>query len=341
MKKIFALMAVAMIGFVACDKPQKDPTPTPQPEPDPDPVTATITAADVTVNEGETKAIGATTNSTATITYASADAAVATVDASGNVTGVKAGNTTITLKVAAVDKKFTAAEKTINVTVNAVEVPPTPAANIEIDGQFEDWAALVAGDPDATTYSRTYGDEDALHPALTHAKVYANADYVYVYFEWDPDMVAPEFGVDHVPFHCYINTDGDASTGGFGEFADLCTDVLLEGSLYDGDDADSFGLTSYNPGAFTYAGEPNTNEWLWSGLEIEEEICQGAGVEGKYEFLIKRAPFAEVGFPIADVFSIGFDIQKNWDSVGVLPNAAPSEDNASGVVNSLQVVTQK
>ena len=340
MKKIFALMAVvAMVGFVSCNKnPKPEPTPTPTPEPEPDPVTATITAADVTVDEGATVSIGATTNSSATITYASADASIATVNEKGEVTGVKAGNTTITLKVDAVEKAYTAAEKKINVTVNAVEVPPTPLASIDIDGKFEDWAALEKG-----TFSQFYGDEESLHPALTHVKVYALADFIYVYFEWDPDMVAPELGVDHVPFHCYINTDGDASTGGFGEFSDLCTDVLLEGSLYDGDEEDpsSFGLTSYNPGAFAYAGEPNTDEWSWSDLGIEDEICQGAGIEGKYEFLIKRAPFAEVGFPIADVFSIGFDIQKNWDSVGVLPSAAPSEDNTSGVMPSLQVVTQK
>ena len=338
MKKIFALMAVvAMVGFVSCNKnPKPEPTPTPTPEPDPDPVTATITAADVTVDEGATVSIGATTNSSATITYSSADASIATVNDKGEVTGVKAGSTQITLKVAAVEKAYTAAEKKINVTVNAVEVPPAELKSITIDGQFEDWAALEDG-----TYSKTYGDEESLHPALTHVKVYALADFIYVYFEWDPDMVAPEFDVDHVPFHCYINTDGDASTGGFGEFSDLCTDVLLEGSLYGGDDASSFGLTSYNPSAFAYAGEPNTDEWNWSELGIEDEICEGAGIEGKYEFLIKRAPFAEVGFPIADVFSIGFDIQKNWDSVGVLPSAAPSEDNTSGVMPSLQVITNK
>ena len=110
MKRIFALMAVvAMVGFVSCNKNPK-PEPTPKPEPDPDPVTATITAADVTVDEGATVSIGATTNSSATITYASADASIATVNEKGEVTGVKAGNTTITLKVDAVEKAYTAAD---------------------------------------------------------------------------------------------------------------------------------------------------------------------------------------------------------------------------------------
>ena len=333
MKKIFALMAVvAMVGVVSCKKtPTPTPTPQPEPEPDPDPVTATITAADVTVDEGKTVSINATTNSSATITYASADAAVATVNDKGEVTGVKAGNTTITLKVAAVDKKFTAAEKTINVTVNAVEVPPAELKSITIDGQFEDWAALEDG-----TYSKTFGDPDADHPALTVAKVYALADFVYVYIEWDTDMITYEKDVEHVPFHCYINTDNDASTGGFADqFSDACTDVLLEGFLYDGGE-----MGSYDPGAFAWAGEPNAEGWDWAELG-GENLCQGAGVDGKYEFLIDRAAFEAMGTPIADEFSIGFDIQQGWNSVGILPRVAADESNPSGIMPSLKVVTQK
>ena len=317
MKKVLALLSIcAMVGFVSCKK--EDPT-----------ATATITANDVTVEEGATAAIGATTNSSATITYACDNTAVATVDASGTVTGVKAGNANITLKVAAVEGKFTAAEKTIKVTVT--EKPAAPAVELTMDGKFDDWAALEKG-----TYSQTYGDEDATHPALTHCKVYATSKYVYVYIEWDTDAITYEKDVEHVPFHCYINTDGDASTGGFSDqFADACTDVLFEGYLYD-----DGVMGSYNPGAFAWAGDANGGGWTWDDLG-GEGLCQGAGVDGKYEFLIDRAAVAALGFPIADVFSIGFDIQQSWDSVGILPNAAPSEDNPSGVVNSLQVTTQK
>ena len=106
-------------------------------------VTATITASDVAVEEGKTVSINATTNSTATITYTSANAAVATVSSTGVVTGVKAGSTTITLKVAAVEGKFTAAEKTINVTVTAAATPP-PAGGIAVDGNISDWSGITA-----------------------------------------------------------------------------------------------------------------------------------------------------------------------------------------------------
>lgn len=86
-------------------------------EPVPTPTQATISAADVTVEEGQTAQISAVTNSTATITYTSADNAVATVSSTGQVTGIKAGSTTITLSVDAVEGLFTSAQTTVKVTV--------------------------------------------------------------------------------------------------------------------------------------------------------------------------------------------------------------------------------
>ena len=77
-----------------------------------------VTTTNVSLYEGDTKSLGASTNSTAAISYVSADTSIATVDSEGNVTGVSAGETTITLSVPAVGDQFTAAEKTVNVTVN-------------------------------------------------------------------------------------------------------------------------------------------------------------------------------------------------------------------------------
>ena len=123
MKKYLLLSAAAAVLFLSCDKPEPQPEPQPEPKPDKT-VTATITANDVTVEEGKTVSIGATTNSSEAITYASADETIATVTSAGAVTGVKAGNTTITMKVDAVEGKFTAAEKTITVTVTEIPAPP-------------------------------------------------------------------------------------------------------------------------------------------------------------------------------------------------------------------------
>ncbi len=207
------------------------------------------------------------------------------------------------------------------------------AAAITIDGDFADWAALKAG-----TFSQTYGDEDATHPALTHCKVYADAEKVYVYVEWDMEFIED---TAWVPFHCYINTDGNEATGGYADqFSDACSDILLEGAVY----ADN-EICSYWSGGYPWIGEANASGWGWApdtdNVFPDDSPTEGAGVDGKYEFSIDRQMFAAVGFPFADVFSIGFDIQQNWSSVGILPNAAPTEDNAAGVVASLKVTTQK
>ena len=110
------------------------------------PEMATITAGDVTVEEGQTVQIEASTNSTATITYTCAATDIATVSESGLVTGVKAGNTTITLAVAAVEGKFTDAEKTINVMVTSAPVTPPSGGDDDEDiaPEIKDGATVLA-----------------------------------------------------------------------------------------------------------------------------------------------------------------------------------------------------
>jgi hypothetical protein len=202
-------------------------------------------------------------------------------------------------------------------------------APITIDGNFSDWAKL-----DASKIATATTDPEASHTALKLVKVYADPVFVFVYFEWDKDQVSYEAGVEHVPFHCYINADGDASTGGFlDQFSDAATDILFEGWIYpDG------VLGSYEPEVCAWSGEVNGSGWSWEGLGDFNGICSGAGIEGKYEFQIVRELMPT---KLADVFSIGFDIQQNWDSVGVLPNSHATEDNPAGTAPSLTVTTVK
>ena len=213
--------------------------------------------------------------------------------------------------------------------------PASTVVELTIDGNFEDWAGLAKG-----TYSQTYGDDEALKPALTHCKVYATASKVYVYVEWDEEGLGED--LSWIPFHCYINTDGDEATGGFSDqFSDACSDVLLEGGVYS-----EGAICSYWSGGYPWIGEANGSGWGWApdtdNIFPEVSPTEGAGVPGKYEFSIDRKMFADAGFPIADEFSIGFDIQNSgWDSVGVLPSTSPSEDNANGTLPSLKVKTIK
>ena len=134
-----AAVALCLPCCLSCDKPQEK-----EPEEE-QAITTTLLANDVTVQEGKTVSIGAATDSSAPITYTSANPAVATVSAAGAVTGVKEGSTTITLKVEAVEGKFTAAEKTINVTVTAADTPPTPPDDNPVAGVYHFTASTLKG----------------------------------------------------------------------------------------------------------------------------------------------------------------------------------------------------
>ena len=203
-------------------------------------------------------------------------------------------------------------------------------APIKIDGDFSDWAKL-----DASKIASATCDKDATKTALKVVKVYADPIYVFVYFEWDKDQITHEPDVEHVPFHCYINTDGDAKTGGYGDqFSDACSELLFEGFIY----PEGSTVGSYVPVVCEWTGDVNGTGWSWNELGEFNNLTEGAGIEGKYEFQIARELMPK---KLADNFSIGFDIQQSWDSVGILPNAHVTDDNPGGLAPSLQVKTVK
>ena len=201
---------------------------------------------------------------------------------------------------------------------------------ITIDGDFSDWAKL-----DANKVASASTNKDATKTALKVVKVYADAVYVFVYFEWDKDQISHEPDVEHVPFHCFINTDGDAKTGGFGDlFSDACSDLMFEGFIY----PEGSSVGSYVPGVHEWVGETNGTGWSWNELGEFNKLTPGAGIEGKYELKINRGILPK---KLADKFSIGFDIEQAWEPVGVLPNAAVTQLNPKGIAPSLQVTTVK
>lgn len=111
-------------------------------------------ASKFTVNVGETVKLGATTNSTATIKYASADETIATVSADGVVTGVKEGEVEITASIDAVEG-FTAAEAKTTIVVKpagsseskvyTLTFPDDNSANNAAGGYNLEWEAQKDG----------------------------------------------------------------------------------------------------------------------------------------------------------------------------------------------------
>ena len=285
----------------------------------------TVSPSSTQLEVGETAQFTATVSpsnaSVRTVTWSSSDSSVASVDGDGNVTAKAQGTATIT--ATAQDGMFTSS---CSVTV---------ISSIAIDGNFDDWNSLGKG-----SFSQANSNAKAKYPALTHCKVYATAKYIYVYFEWNPSYIYPDMEYEWVPFHCFINTDGSSATGGDANlFADPSVDVLLEGFLYEG----GVSISPYDPRFASWAGDPGGTGWAWSDILIPNgtDACDGAGIQGKYEIRIERAALSKIGFPVADEFSIGFDIEQSWDTVGVLPNEAPSVHNQNGLGNTLKVKTVK
>ena len=228
-------------------------------------VTATITASDVTVEEGKSVAIGATTNSTAAISYTTGDAAIATVSSAGVVTGVKAGSTTIKLAVAAVEGKFTAAEKTINVTVTAGSTPPPATDGIVIDGSFSDWANI--------TGVTSEGVYDAF-------KMYADKDYVYFYSKRDNTRFN-DIWADQGYFYYGFDLDNNPETGAGDLWGNGPYEVVMFFKV--------FGGTAASP-AFN---EEPYGEISPDTFSVANVICKGAVVSDGVEVEI-RGPRANL-----------------------------------------------
>lgn len=147
------------------------------------PKQATISADDVTVKAGKSVSIGATTNSSAAIEYVSGNTGIAKVSADGIVTGVAAGTTTITLSVPEVEGKFTAASKTINVTVSEAS-----SSVIDVDGDLSDWDGIEAYASSATSRIREWkyvSDAENLYFCLKMRKDRSYNAPLCIGFDWD------------------------------------------------------------------------------------------------------------------------------------------------------------
>ena len=312
MKKLFAFWAVvALFCMISCEK--EDPT-----------ATTFITAADVTVDVGQSEEIVYSTNTTATITFASADASIAAVSANGVVTGMKAGSTTITIKAAAVEGQFTAAEKTINVTVNEVVVPETSA--ITIDGDFSDWSKLEAG-----TFKRAYNDPDSPWEAVEEIRCYADADHVFYYIKYNAESLAEllDNPAEILPIRLCINTDGEF-TSGYASYFLEAYDFIIEGALAE------------NKAFTTYDGEFHQRIGSWVSLAGSGvDLVTGTGSGCEYEIMLDRALFnqfagaSSVPMPMGDEFQTGIrfyfiNSAGKWDELSNMPNSSIDEEQGNG-----------
>ena len=324
-KMIAVALAALTLGFVACkpNEPQAD--------------KLSLNKTEVTIAVDETVQLSANME----VTWTSSNEAVATVEA-GLVKGIAAGEANITAKAG----DQTAVCK-VTVTDGGVTPPPADIPEIDVtDGTLADWAALPA------EYVVSYEcPEDAAMLGLKGVAVYATEMYINILVEPNMDDITD---LEWVPFHVYIDLDNSDLTGGYGdEFTDANTDILCETGLWSGGEPNN-----YNPAVFKWWGEVGGDGWNWEDPENpgnetnfwgaiigEGQLPVGNSqyVDGKFEIQLLRellgtVPGVEMN---AGEFGIGFDIQQNWSSVGILPCVSVTDENPSGKAAKLKVKINK
>lgn len=312
--KFFAV-ALAALTLMACnkkDEPQAQLTITPSP-------------AEVSV--------GATVQLTANmeVTWSSSDNAIAGVNDKGLVTGVKEGEAIITAKGVKVN-----ATATCKVTVKAGGVTPPAGADISVtDNSIEDWKTL----PQDKVASCACPEASA-YLGLKGAAVYADEVYINVLVEYDPAEIVDRAWT---PFHFYFNTDNSDLTGGYGDqWNDANTDILMEGAVFAAPEEGAEGVPcAYEPEVFAWTGEVGGTGWTWEGLTVAAPFCQSQHVGNYIEFKMIRELIPTTAGWNESEFGIGFDIQQNWESVGILPIEATTDENPNGHTVKLQVKINK
>ena len=211
------------------------------------------------------------------------------------------------------------------------------------DGTAADWDKLDAKYVATTTHA-----DGASMDGLKSVKVYADEMYINLLVEVNDEVVTDRAWT---PFHVYFNADNNAATGGFGDqWITADVDVMLETVIY----ADG-AVYPYNPAVFKWWGADGENGWLWTDPEVEATADNGWGaivpegtmpigtaqaVEGgkiEIQLLWELIPANWAG----DKFTVGFDIQQSWNSVGILPNAADAEDGSEVLAEKLEVTFNK
>ncbi len=209
------------------------------------------------------------------------------------------------------------------------------------DNSDADWNTLPAKYVVSATHTKGCSMD-----GLKSVKVYCDPKYLNVLVEVNLEVVT-----DHgwTSFHIYLNADGSAETGGYGdEFADADAEYMLETAVYQS------GAVAYNPAVFKWWGEVGGSGWLWTdpenpgtaengwGAVVPEGSSPAVGyaqqVNGDLSKIEIQIVKERVPAQWANEFTIGFDIQQNWTDVGVLPNAADDPITGARVrANKLKV----
>ncbi len=202
------------------------------------------------------------------------------------------------------------------------------------DNSIADWDAL-----DQKKVAVANVTEEPYFPALKQIKVYSDGVYINYLLVFDPELYKNHAGIQD-GMHIFIDVDHSAETGGFFDYyADASVDLMFEGALFEGGNP-----VPYSPTMHRWIGpeggtpDKRTGEWddVWESLgsiKGESQLIGDNIIEGRLIVGLISNDFAEEGF------GIGFDIQQNWNGVGMLPqqDAVGEEGDQIGRSNILFV----
>jgi hypothetical protein len=232
--------------------------------------------------------------------------------------------------------------------------PPTPGGGGEGGGEEEFVSKVKVDDNSIAEWANLPAEfvatavcpEDGAYLGLKSVKVYADELYINILAEYDPEEIPNHTSV---PFHVYINTDNSDETGGYGDqWTDANVDIMMEGFFFsakewDGETPlDEGAPCEYEPVIVPWTGEVGGTGWGWG----DELVPAGVFVHSQHvgncvELQMMRELIPSLVGWNEKEFGIGFDIQQSWESVGILPLVSPTDENATGHTNKLQVKIDK
>ena len=187
------------------------------------------------------------------------------------------------------------------------------------DGTLSDWDN-VPSDYLFKTECAPYASMNG----LKSVQVYVDLSCINLLVEVNDDVITDRYWT---PFHVFINSDNNSSTGGYGDqWTDADTDLMFETAIFN-----NGAVYPYNPAVFKWWGPVGGSGWQWTdpndpngwegivpagSLPIGNSQMVDGKVEIQLDYTLIPCPFDST------TFTLGFDIQQFWSSVGILPNSS-------------------
>lgn len=210
---------------------------------------------------------------------------------------------------------------------------------IQIDGKFEDWAALK---PEVVSIAKN--NANSPWEAVSEIRCCADEDFVYYYIKYNKSIVEEllDYENETLPIRLNINTDGEF-TSGYKNYSLDGYDFIVEGSLAE---AKKFAA---------FSGTLHQRLESWKELiPSSGGLVTGKGSGNEYEILFSRELFNNAvtdDQKMGDVFYTGirfyylvWNVDKNkdeWTELSNLPNTGTEEGDGNGWGHLMKVTTVK